>query len=477
MNRHSSSSSRLNARVTDQVFALSLLIFGLLNGYLVWVGATSIDLGMAATVLLLALAFFYGLSIERGNLFGPLGFPLGYAALTLLGPWIYMRTTGNSIQSLQASTVESQASIVMILMVNAWICGTLFVQLTSQQYRAAPPEGVHPTNPELAIRLRAWARLLISASLLVRFYLVYESAGQAYGENQLAYTIGAAITPLADGALLISACLFMVAALSGDGRLFAIGDLGLVACVYLISLAALGSRGELLAPTIIFTYALVKLGRLKPAGLVVLGVCALPIMSLTANLRSGNNGALIETALAAISSPFMITDWLMEYVPDRTAFLNGSTYLASLKMLAPGPLSRALFPGQPETASFRFREIVNYTNPNQGYSFSLPSEAYLNWGNLGVVAVGLLVGILYAALFRPRFPQSIYASRYLYVILLAILPYSIRSDALTQLKMFIYPAVLLLIIFAIERGPSAAAKARRHVRVRKSLIPARGRRE
>lgn len=454
--------------------AAGLLALGALNIALISTNTLSFETTMVTTLLLVALAFTFGMTVDHSDLFAPLSFPLLYLAFTLLGPWIYLRISGNAIQSLQPSTTESAATIVMMLTVNAWMCGSVFVKALAPTIPLVATDADDHLDLELSRRLRAWARLLLIGSLAIRLYLAYDAMGRTYGENQLAYTFAAAITPLADGSLIIAACLYMAAALCGDRRLLRGGDAAGLLCAYTVSLLALGSRGELLAPTLILVYAFFKLGQLRTTGILFVGVLAMPILALTANLRSGTGGApLVETALAAVSSPFMITEWLMDYVPDASGFEHGSTYVGSLKMLAPGVVSRALFPGEPETATFRFREIVGYTNPNQGYSFSLPSEAYLNWGMVGVVGVAFLVGALYAHLFRSQHRDTLRANGYLYVILMSILPYAIRSDALTQLKLFIYPAVMLLVVFALERSAAAAARAWRGVIVTRTT-PARG---
>ena len=218
----------------------------------------------------------------------------------------------------------------------------------------------------------------------------------------------------------------------------------------------LGSRAELLAPIVIILWGYGQRGTLRILHTSLLVVVVLLLFNYVGSNRAlqaePNGFNAITRALLDTSSPYTITARVWEIVPKRADFYMGVTYLDSIKMLLPGPVSRNVFYESAETGSFAFRDLINFHDPNQGFGFSLPSEAYMNFGIAGVVAVSLLVGSLFGLFYkRSRVPVRGRASDYFYAILLSSLPYGLRSDALGQLKMTLYPLLILSLVLLLTR--------------------------
>jgi hypothetical protein len=159
-----------------------------------------------------------------------------------------------------------------------------------------------------------------------------------------------------------------------------------------------------------------------------------------------------------VSSPLYVTNEIVQRVPSIFPYTEGSTYLEALKRQLPGPIANGLFGPPTDTGAYQFRVIEGYYNPNQGYSFALPAEGYLNFGVVGVALAGMVLGLsLGLSWNRTRgVPQR--ARQIVYPVILVALPVGLRSDALTQIKLVLAPVVIVAIVLAICRLPSSASQ-------------------
>ncbi|MBT8401720.1 MAG: O-antigen polysaccharide polymerase Wzy, partial [Rhodothermia bacterium] len=165
---------------------------------------------------------------------------------------------------------------------------------------------------------------------------------------------------------------------------------------------------------------------------------------------------VFEGALVHISTPVTITANLMEILPSE-GFRNGATYWATVKYLPPGPIARSLF-GEPDTASFVYRDLIGFTNPNQGFAFSMISEAYLNFGWVGLFAIPGAFGLILGYTYRRSSAEPTRAIHLAYPVLIALLPYLYRSDSLVQAKLFGYSMIVIHLVYrtsTLKRRPSA----------------------
>ena len=113
------------------------------------------------------------------------------------------------------------------------------------------------------------------------------------------------------------------------------------------------------------------------------------------------------------------------------------------------------------TGSMVFRDqILHMTDPNSGYGFSAPAEAYLNFGAAGVLVLGLAIGWLLGWAYSRQSWPSLRTASFVYVCLVAPLPFAYRSDALGAVKGSLYPILLLalslLVARRLARGPQPA---------------------
>ena len=83
--------------------------------------------------------------------------------------------------------------------------------------------------------------------------------------------------------------------------------------------------------------------------------------------------------------------------------------------------------GQPQG---QFRNLIGFTDPNQGFAESYPSEAYLNAGLPGCLLAGVFFGALMGWAWRKRRAVPRQGAGRPFPVLLAGLVYGFRSDAL-----------------------------------------------
>jgi len=169
----------------------------------------------------------------------------------------------------------------------------------------------------------------------------------------------------------------------------------------------------------------------------------------TARLGTKQNTLAVNT-IEPLDTPAWITAQVAAQVPGKVPYQHGRTYLDATVRLLPGPIARAVFGSPTGTGAFFFKnDILHDTSTNQGYSFSFPSEAYLNFGPAGAFLVAVLLGLLLGWAWR-RYPERpTRTNDLLYPILIATLPYGWRSDFLTQAKDVIYPLIILWGLFAV----------------------------
>jgi hypothetical protein len=294
--------------------------------------------------------------------------------------------------------------------------------------------------------------------LLFRAYAITSSAG--YGSDQLSYGIEDALDVLGQQLLLVGVVLATLANARIFGRVLDRAELILLGGYFLMSLM-FGSRGELIAPVIFIVWAQHTMIRpIRLMRLLLLAILAAFILQGVGNTRQGmplysSPDSALAGVLTGVSSPVHVTGVVVELTPARFPFLHGDTYVEALKRQLPGPLSNRLFGPPEDTAAFVFRRMIGLRSEDYGYSFSIPSEAYLNFGLPGTLVVGLLVGALLGWSFRRVSRHPSRAIEVLYPVLLATLPHAIRTDALGDIKSVLYP--MLMIWAALQLAPGQKA--------------------
>lgn len=403
-------------------------------------------------------------SCEELRLFHPLILPLGYMAYVLLGPSIYMLTTGQGIGTIPGDTLSVPLLSIMSVFILSFTIGALVVQLLGrhkQNQDDLPPckisrivEGEDPTGATLI----GSGRVVLVAALglkLVQVALAGTVFSNQYGENQLEYSYITALGIAGELCVVAGALLVMWGNTRAGRQPLVKFDFVLLIVPLAVSAVLLGSRGELIPPLLMFVWFRSRAGRpirvwQLAAGLLVVVAVFLSVWLLRGTSTNGESYSLIEQILWQTASVHLVTSNVAGLIPGDDGFYLGSTYVAALLLALPGFISRAIFGEVSGTGAFAYRELIQYENPNQGFGFAITAEAYLNFGLAGVTAIGLLMGAFFAVVFRLASKRYDFSSL-LYPLALGTLPYALRSDFLTQYKGFLYPLIICALVAFLSR--------------------------
>jgi hypothetical protein len=298
-------------------------------------------------------------------------------------------------------------------------------------------------------------RAVLLVALGARLFTVVTTYGLPYGTGSVTFGFSSALEAVANVVLFAGTVVVVLANVRLRRRTLAFPDLALLAGFAFATLLA-GSRGELLAPVLFVLFA--HHTYIRKVGLAPLATAAIAILIIFQGVEGARQGKPflanpqlgIERTLGSIATPIQVQTLVMQRVPSRQGYLGGSTYVASAVRQVPGPIANAALGPPDDTASFQLRRILEQTNPNFGYGFSLPSEGYLNFGLLGVPVVMLLFGGILGWAYRQQAPLPSRPIHLLYPILVATVPIAYRSDALEQLKLVLYPMLLLTVVLYLS---------------------------
>jgi oligosaccharide repeat unit polymerase len=313
--------------------------------------------------------------------------------------------------------------------------------------------------------LRALGRCLIGLALAAKLVQAFLQRGLAYGQNQTTYDSRQLLATVAAGFFVAGLVAALAGNLSTTAKPFASTDITLIAAVSLVGLIGLGSRDEAIGAAIVVLLAYARQGTIRPWSLGAAMVSMAALSNVIGNIRVhgpavGEQRSFVSRVLLDTSSPYLITDNLIQLVPSTHPYSGGATYLQALSMMLPGPISRALHSGELGTGSYVYRDIIGFHNPNNGFGFSFTSEAYLNFGYIGIMALSIIVGAIVAysyRIWRDRFEPS-RASSFSYPIIVSAIPLCLRSDALGTLKLTLYPLIVLWLLMVVARTQRSNAK-------------------
>lgn len=222
---------------------------------------------------------------------------------------------------------------------------------------------------------------------------------------------------------------------------------------YLLS----GSRHVVLALVLILLILRQSSKETRLRNLALLGIAAATLFYWTASYRSGDPGLVAPFALGDVGNSFVTdlssvagtTAVVRALVPATHPLTMGATLMADLVRLLPSPISLALFGPTTNTGAFKFRQIMEYNNPDMGLGFSLPAAGYLDFGLFGLIGVMALCGWFIALLWRKFDPYRADAISLSYLLFAANFPISLRSDLLGLFKGFLYPFLVMWIIIQV----------------------------
>lgn len=386
----------------------------------------------------------------------PTGFPLAYTGFVLLAPLIFALITNESTGPVSTNLITPKTILISLATVSGFAIGIY-----------APLNEVEPTkwldaNRSEAIRLAALARATLLASLVSvvgQVVLGGTVITSAYGASQTAFGISQVLATATGAALLVGCALLFHSKESLGEPLIPMTDLVLLTATLFINTVLLGSRAEIIPTALLFIWYWVKSGRRLSATAIIAALLAcMALFSFIARFRTIGQGIASNTttsmwkqSLVELSGPVVLSKQVSQLVPSMHEFYNGSTYWAALAALPPGIVRLAFGIEIGDTGAFAYRNLIGYTNQDNGFGFAFPAEAYMNFGIFGVFIAAAILGIGFNIAYSHAF-RRVGVLGYLYPIMLATLPYGLRSDALTQLKSTVYPLMIIAICIGLSQS-------------------------
>jgi hypothetical protein len=266
-------------------------------------------------------------------------------------------------------------------------------------------------------------------------------------------TLSALIDPTEISALVL---ILLAHRLAGRDKLLAPLDWLLVGALILVT-GAHGSRGNAIALLLVLTLA--HAYRRRRVVAVVVGAAVIAVFGVVVlQYRSAEAGRTVTAGAAQILIGDMTvaafsTGATAAVVPRTVPYARGATLGAALERQLPSPIANRIFGPPDDTAARRFRQLIGFTNQNSGIGYSIPAEGYLNFGRFGVFGICLLLGLAFAWAYA-RFDVTVARTgALLYAVLVAVLPFGLRSDSLGLVKSILYTAILIALVLAAARRP------------------------
>lgn len=424
-----------------------------------WIGLTD-----HASILLFAAAvaasfMVVGVRRSRKRLghvdpFHPLLFPLGYVAVSFLMPaWVEL-VAESGIGRLAAVRLAPETAQLMAL-------GTIgFAVGAAVRFR--PPTAIVTGGGAKLLATTGRAVVAIAMLLAVKAYV--SGAVVTRGLGQDAYTMADSMTVLLNMAGLTGVLLVLAARrLDHRRRLLSGGD-WLVVTLLVLFMAASGRRSAAVAVMLCILVAhAIRDGRFRVRGRAkgalmggaVIALFAVYVLGYRSEQigdptdRSAFEGIVTDLAVATYT-----TGETARVVPERSPFEYGNTILSAFVRQLPGPVAVVVRGPPTDTGAIRFRELIHYNDPANGFGYSIPAEGYLNFGFAGTFGLCAAVGILAAWAYpRMRFAAS-HATHLLYPLVVAGLPFGLRSDVLGFGKNVLYPLVAIGLVLLLCRSKS-----------------------
>jgi hypothetical protein len=384
--------------------------------------------------------------------FAPLAFPLIYVGFSFLAPLWLADVLGQPLRGLGRSIPIAPDTVRLLIVGVVGFAAGAMVRFRSRERSGRRP--VPPLSPERVLIL---GRFLLLVPLAISAERVAVGAIHHRGLHQFATSPTGTLSALIDPTEISALVLILLAhRLSKRDRLMAPLDWVLVGALILVT-GAHGSRGNAIAVLLLLTLAHAHRRRRMLA--VVVGAIVIAVFGVVVlQYRSAEAGRTVTAGAAQILIGDMTvaafsTGATAAVVPRSVPYAHGATLGAALERQLPSPIANRLFGPPDDTAARRFRQFVGFTNENSGIGYSIPAEGYLNFGRFGVFGICLLLGLAFAwayARFDFATPRT---GALLYAILVAVLPFGLRSDSLGLIKSILYTAIFVQLALVAARRP------------------------
>lgn len=402
---------------------------------------------LAASIVALSIAFVLvnprlG-SLRWPDLFAPMAFPALYVGFSFIAPAWAHQIHGTHF-AVEAGGVPQSPNTVGLMCASALAFAAGCCMIRGRPW-VLPEIRLHPPQSVVGFRLCG-----ITAQVIMFYQAATENLALR-GVNQL--TSGHSVLDVAAPALAVVyiAGVGIGSIRAGRSRPFEVVD-GILIVGLVIAPSLQGDRNVADSVVLAVGVVLAIAGRLSllkvGAGVGVLLAISILVLAYRSN-ASGETvkSSKVDTILGDLAPAEFSTGAVAVAVPLRADYLHGSTVTASAVRLLPSPvfplfgLSSAADSGS--TASFAFRNLIGYKNPNNGLGFSIPAEGYLNFGFAGMLGACFLYGAAFSYSWRRLRARSSMVALASYVILVATLPICMRSDALGLGKGVLYPIALV----------------------------------
>lgn len=382
---------------------------------------------------------------------------MAYVAFSFLAPLWMAFVVGDPPGGLSRSTpLSPNTTLLLAIGVVAFAVGTLTTARTSKAKNLE-----HDFSGSFLLQA---GRILILLPIAISAYEFATGGVANRGMDQVTASASDVFSTLLSPVAIASITMMLIGSQTlKRSRLLAPSDLTLI--VILMGLtAARGTRGDVVAMILLLlvahahrkgSYRLIIVGIV---GILIIGVAVLQYRVEAKGLVSDETAS--EIILGDLAVAGYTTGATAAAVPERIPYGWGATYAESLIRQLPSLVVNPLI-GPPKDMGPRvFRDIVGLESHNQGYGFSIPAEGYLNFGTVGVGASCGVLGLLFGwAYTRTSFTNGRIVG-VLYPILLASLPFGLRSDSLGFTKNVLYPLIAVGIVLVIARSISKSKEMR-----------------
>lgn len=384
------------------------------------------------------------------DFFHPLIFPLIYVSTSFLVPvWVTFWLDSPVGSFARDTPLANNTPVLLLLGVLGFALG------------AAVPWKTKPSSKEdrESGRIqRVAGAVLVSGRVLALFALalaireLYLGGVAVRALNQTTYTLDDSISVLTKLSSIATAVVLVGAhsALQSPKLLSRI-DWAFILSI-LIATGLRGDRNAAISVILVLAFTAARHGgSLKP----VIGgfVAAVTFMVVVLRYRNSVRGVeagdgIMEILLGDLAPAGFSTSAVAAVVPEIYPYEWGSTIVAALVRQLPGPVANWLFGPPTDTGSSKFREIIGYSNPNGGVGFSLPAEGYLNFGPAGIVILCAVVGGFCAWAYARSEVRSTRPRAHLYTVVIAVLPFALRTDLLGFTKSILYTFIIVAVVFS-----------------------------
>lgn len=440
---------RLDARMRSAAWAGVIVVAAIAGGSVAFAAG---NLGPAESRSLLPMAPFIVVlclivsvvvvvrsAIAHRDLFHPLAFPAVYVGVASLAPVLYI-AAGGDLGYMNAGVVDSRAPVLVSLGIIGFIAGA---GLPIFRRRRRDTRPFDRTVFSVVGRVLLLVPLGLASRDLAAGVIVTRGLGQSsYTMADSVNAMAALLAPLAVACILIGRY--------GRRRLLTVVDIALVGAL-LIALGLNGRRAAALAVMLVIVMFLTLRSRSKLWGVAGVGGILMFAYLVVSNRMEATNESFgtnpAEPLLRDLGSVAFTTGLTDRYTAEP---LGGSTLLVALARQVPNPFSSWVFGAPVDSGAFVFREYTG-TSDSAGYGFSLIAEGVLNFGVTGAFALPFFVGVAFAWAYARSDLAGGRASNFVYLFMVATLPFAWRSDVLGAVKGVLYPVLAVAVVFILAR--------------------------